>query len=93
MVLRLDGNSMIIRYTDSRAVRTPIAVQARIWDRIQEDLLGAEDGEQRARSFVEVQFDQGLQPARASTALKGSWVGQRRDKIEVTTKTKDPGTP
>jgi hypothetical protein len=43
-VLRLDGESMIIRYADGRAVKTPIEVQARIWERIQEEeLLGAED--------------------------------------------------
>jgi hypothetical protein len=43
-VLRLEGETMIIRYTDGRMVRTPVAMQERIWQSIQdEELLGAED--------------------------------------------------
>lgn len=43
-VLKLEGPTMIIRYKDSRLVRVPVDVQARIWERIQEeDEFGAED--------------------------------------------------
>ena len=36
-VLKLEGSTMIIRYKDGRLVRVPVDVQARIWERIQEE--------------------------------------------------------
>jgi hypothetical protein len=43
-VLRIEDPNMIIRYQDGRLVRVPIEMQARIWERIQEEeLYGAED--------------------------------------------------
>lgn len=43
-VLKLEGPTMIIRYKHERLVRVPIDVQARIWERIQEeDEFGADD--------------------------------------------------
>ena len=36
-VLRIDGPTMVIRWTDSQAWQGPISLQARIWERIQDE--------------------------------------------------------